>query len=456
MADANSPTWLPALVEATSVLNLLLSESEYRDEVVHTHQRNNVTRNPVFCDPASSLVCQSFVMFHEYNIQRILDVRPGHCEYSDLSADFWILAGACQGGNINLVSKAVEHVQLNYTKDWKTHVSLFLGSVVPVGTEEMIRYLISLGVDANTGDEDYMTAFVSSAWYRRLDILRLLLEPQYNLSINNEKDFRYTITDVAVGLDPTVRLDTIKLLIARSGHLLSLESRSEVFYIACCYNDPTLAQLILEKGPVNVYTHHALHSELSGGTRWTAVDVVAARGYLDCLRLILQNKFTPDRHEAARCFCSSSTWRIIHRNNRIEVFKEILPYMEEKCCQRESIYLRAAQLSGGLLIVEDLKGPFDKNSQVRDDTTTLGVRALQMAAARAVVDNVQYLLEEGVRTEEEILIDHEVYKEHKDKFDRINEVLIKFGNPGLGQFNRQELGPPPWYRHFSLDYSHIN
>lgn len=455
MFNADNPLWLPPLVEAISVLSLLLSQSEIQDEAIQIHQQEKITQNPIFCAPTSSMVCQSFIIYHQSHIDSILG-SSRYYDGSHVSADFWILAGACHGGCVDLVRKAIEYVQLHYTEDWKAHASKFLGSVIRNGKEEVIRLLISLGVGANTGTCSDMTAFVAATYYGRLDILRVLFEPQYRLSIDTERNFTYAISDVALNTDPMVRLETVQFLLAQAGHLLSDEARNEVFYIACCYNDAVLAKLMLAKGHVDIYNYRPYNTELSGCSRWMALEVVVERGSLECLRVILQNKFTPDRHEDTGCFCRNRMWDIIYRNNRLDVFKEMLPYMDERCCDAETLYIRGAQIQGGISVVEKLRGPLDKNKLWREEKLSLGIAALYLAATRAVSDNVEHLLREGVRSEDEILIHHGQYDKYKDRYDKIDKLLMKFNNPGLKRIDREEIHPPVWYLEYPYPLYHIN
>ena len=273
--------------------------------------------------------------------------------------EYWLYVVACFVGDLGQYHKALE-VLRNVAGHSKTDLKeldrmIFscLRVAASAGHELIVSHILSLGPDNSEVELSLLHAADSS----HLRILQLLLR-------HYEKH------------DPFSTLSTIK------GTLLDR---------ACQLNNLDVVEFVLSTGSVAMYNPSPLVTR-------SPLTMAINNGHEHCVRLLLRNRRqsaeAPDLHKSDFLRWGAEA---IERANNLDMFKEIVPHPSRKWA-----LLIGAGIDGGVKAAFTTKRHFDLDALLEDgpynfSEPKIGAEALHRAIAHVRAQNVEILLEKGVR-----------------------------------------------------------
>ena len=159
---------------------------------------------------------------------------------------------------------------------------LCLHIAIGVHSTEMIRGLISIGVDVNKSGDGWSSPLLSAARYGDLDGLDLLLDNNVDVGAQNA-DFRTALHE-AMCRDPEQKGEIIYRLIKAGVDVNALDSRGHTVLQSAVFHGPEpdgkLVHCLIEAG---------LNIEAEDWNKETALYLAVRRGYLTTVQLLLQH-----------------------------------------------------------------------------------------------------------------------------------------------------------------------
>ena len=343
----------------------------------------NIGLNGAFDDCASTTCCDAVISYYTRNhVREAIKPRINRQRGLDLASepiDFWLFLIACFVGDLARLAASYENLQRLevYGPPTQSDLSFKMSTCLHVaaqeGHEEVVKYLIDNGaeLEANVmvdpiGASALEGSLLAAAETGQMNILRLLLP----LCTKSEA--------------PRIK-----------GRML---------WIACKYNNVSVAQYVLDTGSVQAYDLQEYYLEHPQHVFGNPLSVAYSNGQAGCVRLLLRSQHRFCQASAARkASFIKGLVAPTNRTKRFNVFTAVIPFLNAR-----QVLLEAAAVDGGIELVMSKKGLCDLNGKYRrvsqEDELTLGAQALRQSVQCGNLSNIRILLARGVRISNTVAI----------------------------------------------------
>ena len=416
------------------------------------------SRNPVFSDEQSLLLCSAIVRYCTSGTVFRSLLPPADGYYSDPLAEsiaslgpaFWLFVAACHAGDIDLAQQILP--QALETTDGRTlgledpALVRCLFVAIDEDQADVFQFLLSIGIDPNIKCGPWQSQLVLAHVVDsgRPDLLSILLSSPHRLSELQGPDGE--VVYHAANLEDAIARHTMVDGLLTNGLCRDEASgRHEVLSNAFWYSDLLLAEKMLVDDPTA-----AIYS-----IPIAAVVEKLGRGRESNIKLIRlfikhSHKFatTPMEHLPQ---LQSAEAQAIAETNDLADFVELLGFLTHVPPVKR--FLAACQIEGAIEEVEKRDGILDLNAPTTRDecmpfevdnssaSFVLGAQALKRAIFYGHIANVEILLDRGVTADDEIQVMTDWTTTEPEKFLVLQKLLSDERSPRVAVCDRTYPDP---------------
>lgn len=336
----------------------------------------NIGLNGLFDDYASILSCDAVISYYSRDrIWEAIKLRNDRRRGLNLRSEpieFWLFLVACFSGDLIRVVATYRNLQRSeaYGPAAQSGLSSKLSNCLHVaareGHEGIVCYLLGRGADLES---------------------RISVDPLRASAFEN----------CLLAATETGQMKILRLLLPFCAETEAPRIKGRMLWIACKFNNVSVAQFILGTGSVQVYDLQAYNLERPQYAFGNPLLVAYRNGHSDCVRLLLQNQH--QYCEASAASKASFTKGLVgpyRCTKRREVFTEVVPFLDAK-----QALLTGTAVERGVELVIRRRGPYDlgtKHPRRRGGyESTLGAQALRRSVEFGRVSNVRFLLARGIK-----------------------------------------------------------